>query len=187
MKTTDLFPHESAVMHVTGEARYVNDMPEAAGALTGRVVYSPYACARIISFDLSEAELVQGVCKILSYKDIPGENQLGAIVHDEPCLAVNAVKCIGQAVFLIAAETEAAAIEAEKKIIIQYHELEAVTDLETAISLNRLISPPKFIGRGDVDKTLEESAHRIKGELRTGAPGTLVSRNPVVPGCAGRR
>ena len=165
----DFFPHESAEKHVTGEAVYVNDIPVTANALTGRVVYSPFAHARIISHDLTEAMNTKGIHAILSAGDIPGLNQLGSVVHDEPCLADQVVNCIGQAVFLIAAENEDAAIEAENKIKIEYEPLEAVTDLETAILLNRLIAPARTFGRGNAEQVLKSSPHRFSGELRTGA------------------
>jgi len=165
----DFFPHESAEKHVTGEAVYVNDMPVSDNTLTGRVVYSPYAHARIISFDLSEAINTKGVYAILSARDIPGQNQLGSVVHDEPCLADQVVNCIGQAVFLIAADDEEAAVAAEKKIRIKYEPLLAVTDLESAIELKSLIAPPRTIGRGDTDQALSSSPHLLSGEFKTGA------------------
>lgn len=169
MKNSVFFPHESARRHVTGEARYVNDLPESASALTGKVVYSPHASARILFFDLEEAKKTPGVQAVLSCRDIPGHNQLGAIVHDEPCLAEDTVKCIGQAIFLIAADSEKAASEAERKIIIEYEELDAVLDIGKAIACNHLISPPKFIIRGDADQALARSPFTLSGELKTGA------------------
>ena len=100
------FPHESASKHVTGEAVYVDDILVNEQLLVGRVVYSPHAHAKIKSFDLSEARMVPGVHAVLCHKDIPGHNQMGPVVKDELCLAVDEVVCVGQAMFLIAAETE---------------------------------------------------------------------------------
>ena len=90
-------PHESASLHVSGEAVYVDDILVNDQLLVGRVVYSPHAHARIKSFDLSEAKKVPGVHAVLCHKDIPGHNQMGPVVKDELCLAENEVTCVGQA------------------------------------------------------------------------------------------
>ena len=112
----DAVPHESAVQHVTGRAVYVDDIPVNDQLLVGRVVYSPHAHARIVSYDLAEAKTLPGVHAVLCHKDIPGHNQMGPVVKDEPCLAAHDVMCVGQAVFLIAAETEEICLEAEKRL-----------------------------------------------------------------------
>lgn len=162
-------PHESGEKHVTGEAVYVDDIPVNAQLLVGRVVYSPHAHARIISFDLSQAKKVSGVHAVLCYKDIPGHNQMGPVVKDEPCLASDEVVCVGQAMFLIAAETEDQCLEAEKKIKIKFETLESILTLEKAIEKNNLLGPPRTMHRGDAEKALKSSPHIIKGVLRTGA------------------
>jgi xanthine dehydrogenase molybdopterin binding subunit len=162
-------PHESGIAHVTGEAVYIDDILVNEQLLIGKVVYSPYAHAKIKSFDLSEAKKVTGVHAVLSYKNIPGHNQMGPVIKDEPVLAENEVTCVGQAVFLIAAETEALCIEADKLIKIEYEPLDAILDIETAIEKNNLLGPPRKMERGDADTALKSSKHVISGELKTGA------------------
>ncbi len=162
-------PHESGEKHVTGEAVYIDDISVNAQLLVGRVVYSPHAHARIVSFDLGQAKKVPGVHAVLCHKDIPGRNQMGPVVKDEPCLAADEVVCIGQAVFLIAAETEEQCLEAEKKIKIKYEPLETILTLEKAMEKNNLLGPPRTMHRGDADAALKSSPHTIKGVLRTGA------------------
>ncbi len=163
------FPHESACKHVTGEAIYVDDMLINDQLLIGKVIYSPYAHANIKSFDLKEARSLPGVHIVLSHEDIPGENQMGPVVQDEPCLAQNEVHCIGQAVFLIAAESEEICREAEELIKIEYEPLEAILSIEQAMARNSLMGPERKIETGDVDKTLKKCKHKIKGTLKTGA------------------
>src|SRR5450830_1824940 len=140
--------HESGEKHATGEAVYIDDIPVNAQLLVGRVVYSPHAHARILSFDLSQAKKIPGVHAVLCHKDIPGHNQMGPVMKDEPCLAADEVVCIGQAVFLIAAETEEQCLEAEKKIKIKYQSLEPILTLEKAIEKNNLVGPPRTMHRG---------------------------------------
>jgi xanthine dehydrogenase large subunit len=160
--------HDSGTRHVTGEAVYINDIDGGSLELKGRVVYSPYAHAKILSFDLSEAKKMPGVHAVLSCKDIPGANQMGPVVHDEYCLADGEVFCVGQAVFLIAAETDAQAIAAEKKIKVEYQKLDAILDIETAIRVNSTIGVPRKAERGNPDEAMLKSPHKFTGTLRIG-------------------
>jgi len=161
--------HESAIHHVTGEAVYAGDIHLGEEMLIGRVVYSPHAHAEILDYDLSEALKVKGVWDILDYKRIPGQNELNPLAHDEPCLAEGKVNCIGQAVFLIAAENEQAAVEAEKKIRINYKPLPAILSIDEAIAKNNILAPKKIIETGDPESALNSSKHILEGTLRTGA------------------
>ncbi len=161
--------HESAGKHVTGEAVYVDDIAVNDRLLVGRVVSSPHAHAKIISFDLSDARKVPGVHAVLSFRDIPGQNQMGPVIKDEVCLAEGEVVCTGQAVFLIAAETEDQCRQAERKIRVGYSPLEPILTIEKAIEKNSLLGPPAKIERGDVEHSLGSSPNLIRGELKTGA------------------
>ncbi len=161
--------HDSAIRHVTGESVYIDDMPVNEQLLLGKVVFSPHAHAGILRIDVSEALKVQGVHAVLTASDIPGENQMGPIIHDEPCLAASETTFIGQAIALIAAENEEAAIKAEKRIVIDYEPLEAILDIESAISKNDLIAPTRKIERGNPETALKNCPHVIHGELKTGA------------------
>jgi len=167
MRDSDL-SHDSAIKHVTGEAVYINDIP-ANRQLNCRVVYSRLAHAKILSVDISDALKVKGVAAILTSRDIPGENQMGPVVDDEPCLAENEVTFIGQAIALIAAETDEAALEAEKLIQIELEELEAIVSLEAAIEKDNLLSPPRLIANGNSAEAMMTAKHVLSGELTTGA------------------
>lgn len=166
---SNIVPHESAVLHVSGEARYIDDLPADENLLVGRVVYSPFAHARIISYDLSKASKAPGVVTIVCSKDIPGHNQMGPVVKDEPCLADKEVTFVGQAVFLIAAKTDTQCRAAEQLISVKYLPLEAILTIEDAIAKSNLLGPPRTMNRGNVDAALKQSPHVIKGDLRTGA------------------
>lgn len=161
-------PHESAFGHVTGQAVYVADMHFGEQMLVGRVVFSQHAHAKIVSYDLAEAKNLQGVHAVLDCKQIPGANQLNPLVHDEPCLADNIVHCIGQAMFLIAAESEQIAIEAEKKIKVVYEPLEAVLTIEQAIEKNTLLLSGRKIETGAPNEAMQKAPFVLKGELSIG-------------------
>jgi xanthine dehydrogenase molybdopterin binding subunit len=161
--------HESAFQHVTGKAQYVSDINLGEQMLYGRVVYSPYAKAKIVDYNLAQALKIEGVIDILDYKRIPGTNELNPLKNDEPCLAKDFVNCIGQAVFLIAAETEEAAYEAEKKISILYEPLPSILSIEDAIEKGNPIAPPRKIECGEPFMALKKAKHILTGELKTGA------------------
>ncbi|HNV80472.1 MAG TPA: xanthine dehydrogenase molybdopterin binding subunit [Tenuifilaceae bacterium] len=161
--------HESAIQHVTGEAVYVADMLPTGQTLRGRVVYSPHAHARIVSYDLSEALKVEGVHDILDCKRIPGDNQLSVVNLDELCLADGVVHCVGQAMFLIAAETDEIAFEAEKLIRVEYELLDPILTIDEAMARGNRLEPPRRIEIGNVDDALKRCKHVLSGELKTGA------------------
>jgi xanthine dehydrogenase molybdopterin binding subunit len=159
---------ESLIRHVTGESVYVADSALPADALVGLIYYSPHPHAVIESFDLEKARQAEGVHAVLSYLDIPGENQMGPVIHDEPCLAKDEVVFIGQGVFLIAARDEDSAREAAGKIEVSFKPLQAILTLEEAIEKNNFLHPPRRIECGDADRVLERSDFVIRGRLHTG-------------------
>lgn len=169
MPSLHAIPHESAIKHVTGEAVYIDDMLVNERMLVGRVVYSRHAHAKILSVELEAAKRVPGVHAVLSYNDIPGHNQMGPVVKDELCLAEHEVICVGQAIILIAAETEAQCLEAERLITIEYQPLDSILTIEDAIAKNSLLGPPTKISCGDAETALASALHRLRGELSTGA------------------
>ena len=98
MKTPDLpssatgavgvaVPHESAHLHVAGAAPYIDDLPELAGTLHAALGLSPLAHGRLLAIDLDTLRAQPGVVDVISAADIPGPNDCGPIVHDDPILA----------------------------------------------------------------------------------------------------
>ena len=165
---TQTIPHESANLHVSGEAVYVDDILINELGLEGYVYYSPIAHANIKSYDLTKAKKHKGVISVLSYKDIPGHNQMGPIVKDEPVLAIDKVEFIGQAIFLIAAETEDIARAAAKLIEIEFEELPAVLTIEDSKAKGNLIAPPRKIESGNIEAGFKDSPQIIEGTLHIG-------------------
>src|SRR5690606_5482836 len=121
--------HESGHLHVTGAARYVDDLPEPSGVLHARGVVSPHAHARITAIDPSRALALPGVEAVLTAADIPGHNDIAPVAGDEELLASTEVHCIGQTVAVVVAHTEAVAREAAKLVDVSYEELPAITSL----------------------------------------------------------
>ncbi len=161
--------HESAIGHVTGQAKYVSDYPAAAGQLWGHVYFSQRAHARILHYDLKEALDIEGVVEILDASRIPGANQLNPLTHDEPCLASELVQSMGQAIFLIAAKDKKTALEASSKIKLAYEDLEPILTLEDAFVKGNKLAPTRKIECGNPDEAMTNAAFTFSGSLETGA------------------
>lgn len=161
--------HDSAEKHVSGESVYINDIDGGSRMLHGYVLYSKLAHAKINSIDVSKAKAFEGVHAVLTANDIPGQNQMGPVVHDEVCLANNEVTFVGQAIALIAAENEDIARAAANQIKIDFEELPAILTLDEAIEKGEMIGTPRIIERGNIKEGLANSKHKLKGTLITGA------------------
>ena len=161
-------PHESAHLHVSGEAVYVDDIPELSGTLHAALGLSARAHARITSIDLSAVNAAPGVVAVLTAKDIPGRNDCGPIIHDDPILADGVVQYVGQPMFAVVAESVNAARRAARLAKIEYDELPAVLSPLEAKQQQSFVVPPIHRVRGDPDTALVASPRRIKGEFAVG-------------------
>ncbi|MCJ8344431.1 xanthine dehydrogenase molybdopterin binding subunit [bacterium] len=160
--------HDSAHKHVTGEAVYIDDLPEVPNCLHTWILTSTQAHAKIKSICIEDALALPGVKAVLSAKDIPGPNDVGPIFPDEPVLAEEVVEYIGQPVVIIAATTRDIAREASYLVKIDYQKLEAVLEIRDALKKEFYVAPPHTLKIGDSKKALETSKNRIQGEIDLG-------------------
>ena len=138
------------------------------GTLFGCVFDSPVAHGKIRELNLNEALHSNGVVRIFTYKDIPGINQIGGIVQDEPLLADHEVHCIGMPVAFVVADTEEAARKAVKKIKIEIDPLPIITDPREARKKGELIIPPRTFQMGNVNETWKDCAYIFEGIAENG-------------------
>ena len=97
--------HESAEKSLTGYAEYIDDIPLEKNACHGYIGFSKIACGTIRSIDFSAAKKIIGVLDIITYKDVPGENDISPTgKNDEPILIEKRVNYWGQPIFLIVAK-----------------------------------------------------------------------------------
>ena len=115
---------------VTGRAVYSVDV-EMLGMLHGAVLRSPHASARIVEIDCAEARRSPGVRVVITGKDVP--YTFGSTIKDQPFLACDRIRFVGEPVAAAAAETERQAQEALAKIRVRYEELPAVFDPREAL------------------------------------------------------
>lgn len=150
--------------HVRGESVYLDDIPVRVGTLYGEVFDSPCAHGHIRSVDYSEAEKFPGVVRIITCKDIPGQNQIGGIIPDEPLFAEHEVDFWGQPIALIIAESDAIAKKAKHLIRIDIEKLPVITDPREARAVNSLIFPPRTFRLGDTKKSWSDCEYVVEGE-----------------------
>jgi xanthine dehydrogenase large subunit len=149
--------------HTRGESIYLDDIPLVQGTLFGAAFPSPVAHGKIKSLDLSLAENADGVVRIFTYKDIPGENQIGGIVQDEPLLAEDVVDFCGMPIVFVVAESEELARAAVKKIKVEIEPLHIITDPREAKEKGKLIVPPRTFRLGDVDAAWKSCEYVFEG------------------------
>jgi len=139
-----------------------DDQPE--GALVLKVFRSKKHHARILGIDTAKAMNIGGITSILTASDIPGINQYGVIIKDQPLLAKDKVRFAGEAIALVAAENEEAADEALQALDIQFQDLPPVFDPEKALEpeaapvheKGNLLSR-KTVRKGDVEEGFRRS------------------------------
>jgi xanthine dehydrogenase large subunit len=155
-------------LHSRGEARFVGDLPEPEGLLHAAVLASPVAHGRITRLDVTAAAEVEGVAAALVGLDIPGENQIGTLVLDEPLLACGSVHFAGQPVALVIAASERQARAALGAVVLEIEELPAITDPREAQARGELIVPPRTFCLGDVEAAWKECDLVVEGRVESG-------------------
>jgi xanthine dehydrogenase large subunit len=159
--------HESAVGHVTGAAKYVDDLAQRERVAHAWPVTSPHAHARVVALDVSRARAEPGVLAVLTADDVPGENDTGPVRHDEP-LFPREVCFHNQPVAWVVAETEERARLAAAKVDVSYEPLPSILSIEQAIAADSYLAEVELMQRGDVERALAHAAHRLEGEQFAG-------------------
>lgn len=153
--------------HTRGESIYLDDIPVLAGTLFGAVFASPEAHGKILELDVKAALALYGVVSILTYKDIPGINQIGGIVPDEPLLAEDVVHYNGMPVAFVIAESQEIAYEAVRLINIKIDPLPVITDPRIAKENGQLIVPPRTFRLGDSATAFDKCNYVFEGSADT--------------------
>lgn len=159
---------------VSGETKFFSDMafPK---MLFAKAARSSYPHALIKGINTKKAEAAPGVVAVLTYKDVPGANEFGIVVPDQPVLCQDKVRYLGDAVAVIAAETLEAAERAAQLVEVDYEPLPVVSDPVEAMKPGAPkvhekgnIQRHATIRVGDVEKAFREAAVVVENTYRTG-------------------
>ncbi|MGS0740418.1 xanthine dehydrogenase molybdopterin binding subunit [Glaciimonas sp. GG7] len=161
-------PHESAILHVLGEATYTDDIPEVQGTLHAALGLSQKAHANIRAINLDAVRSATGVVAVLVASDIPGVNDCGPIIHDDPILADGLVQYVGQPIFVVIADSHDNARRAVRKVVVDYDELPAILTPQAAHAAQSYVLPPMHLARGDFQQAFAKAPHTLSGELLVG-------------------
>jgi xanthine dehydrogenase large subunit len=145
-------------------------MPELAGTLYAALIMSPVAHGELIGDGIDREAILKehGVVAVYTAKDIPGENNCGPIVHDDPFLAVGKVEFLGQAVAVVVAREMLYAREAAHKAKVLVKELPPILTIDEAMAAQSFVMPPKGITRGNASEAIAKAPRKVKGSTETG-------------------
>ena len=162
-------PHDAAALHVTGAARYIDDIPTPSGTLHLAFGTARIACGTIRAMNLAEVKSATGVVAVLTADDLPFANDVSPSIHDEPLLSTGAVHYFGQPLFLVVARSHLAARKAATLADIAYDEVTPILTIDDAIAANsRFEDGPRIWTKGNVDLALQQAPHRVQGKIEMG-------------------
>ncbi|CEJ96072.1 Xanthine dehydrogenase, molybdenum binding subunit (EC 1.17.1.4) [Caballeronia glathei] len=161
-------PHESAHLHVSGRASYTDDIPLVAGTLHAALGLSPKTHAKILSMSFDAVRATPGVVAVFTAEDIPGVNDCGPIIHDDPVLANGVVQYVGQPMFIVVATSHDAARLAARRAEIEFEDLPAVLTAQEARKAESYVLKPLKLARGDAAGRMARAAHHERGEMLLG-------------------
>lgn len=159
--------HESAHLHVSGKANYVDDIPEIEGTLYAGLGLAEIAHGKIINMDLSAVWQAEGVVSVLTGTELL-HNNCGPVVADEPIIATDTVSFFGQVIFVVVAKTYQQAQQASRLAKVTYEALEPILTIEQAIARQSWILPPVQITEGDANAKLAVAPYRLQGIAQVG-------------------
>lgn len=157
--------HESAIKHVTGQAVYIDDMPEWPNELHVATGLSTEAHADIVSINLDKVRAYPGVVDVIVQADIPGEVDVSPVLSGDLLLAGDFVHFIGQAIFAVAATSLRAAKQAVSLAEIEYKPREATLHPRQSLERQEFVLPTHTISCGDAKGALESAPNKLKSDL----------------------
>lgn len=174
-----------AIDHVRGEAKFVDDWLRPTHLLQAVVVASPVAHGRLISLEAQVALELEGVVAVLTAEDIPGQNQWGTIIADQPLLARETVQYVGQPIAVVVAETSALARQGATLIKPQIEVYPPILDPREAFVRRQIIGTPRTFVLGDVEQSWAQCDRILEGTCNIGGQEHLyleTQRARVLPG-----
>lgn len=160
--------HESAHLHVSGRATYCDDAHVPANTLHAAFGLSRIAHGRILSVDHSQVEASPGFVTLACAPDIPGTNNYGGIIHDDPIFADRLIQYAGQPLFAVAATSYDAARKAASRYRMECEKLPAILDVRSALAAESYVLPSQHLVRGNPREMLARAPRRLRGSVTMG-------------------
>ncbi|MFZ5711172.1 MAG: xanthine dehydrogenase molybdopterin binding subunit [Pseudomonadota bacterium] len=169
MSVASPLPHDSAPLHVTGAARYIDDLPVPAGTLHLAFGTSPVAKGRIKALDLSAVRAAPDVLAVMTAADLPFANDVSPSIHDEPLLSDGTLHYVGQPVFVVAAASHPAARKAARMAAFDIVEEPPILTIDEAMAAgSRFEGGPVVWERGDARAAIDAAPKVIEGRIEMG-------------------
>jgi xanthine dehydrogenase large subunit len=162
-------PHDAAPLHVTGAARYVDDIPVPSDCLHLAFGLSKVAKGRLVHLDLSAVRSAPGVATVLSGADFDTIPDCSPSAHDEPLVSDGTIHYAGQPLFLVAAESHLLARKAAALAVVEIDEETPILTIDEALAAGSIFEEgPRVYAKGDVDAALARAARIVEGSVEIG-------------------
>src|SRR4051812_30417777 len=160
--------HDSSPKHVAGSATFVDDIREPEGLLHVAAGGAPVASGQLLGLELEAVRAAPGVVAVLTAADIPGKNDVGPVLHDDPIFVESRIEFYGQLVFAVVAKTRGEARRAAQLAKVAVSTGTHCVSVEDALAADSHVLPDYTFRKDDSAAALSESAYRMKGQLRIG-------------------
>lgn len=161
--------HDLSLRHSTGQALYIDDMPEQENLLHGAPVLSKFPCGKIKNINSDKLKNLPFFTKVVTAKDIPGDNEIGPIKSGEPVLADKSVSYIGQPVAIVLAKTHQEAVYASSLVEIETElTTNPILNLDDAYEKKSFLEKPMILQKGNIEKDMLKSKYKLSGNFEIG-------------------
>ncbi len=161
--------HDSSLRHSTGQALYIDDMPEQENLLHGAPVLSKFPCGKIKNINSDKLKNLPFFTKVITAKDIPGDNEIGPIKSGEPVLADESFSYLGQPVAIVLAKTHQEAVYASSLVEIETElTTNPILNLDDAYKKKSFLEKPMILQKGNIEKDMLKSKYKLSGNFEIG-------------------
>lgn len=160
--------HESADRQVSGQARYMDDIPLPAGTCFAAVGTSSVAAGTLTKLDLDAVRASKGVIDVITIDDIPGHTDVAPVFDGDPIFADGEIKFYGQALFAVLADTVDNARRAAALGKTDITPASPTLAVQDALAQQSFVRPTHEIRLGDFDTAFAASPITLEGQLNVG-------------------
>ena len=162
-------PHDAARLHVTGAARYIDDIPLPRDTLHLAFGLSSIAKGKITAINLAAVRSAADVVDVLSADDFDTIPDCSPSAHDEPLVSDGSIHFAGQPIFIVIAKSHLAARKAARLAEISYAQDDPILSIDEAMAAGSIFEEgPRVYAKGDIDQALAQAAHVVEGAVEIG-------------------